>query len=310
MEYLLQRLTLRNLRLIRAIAGCGQLSLAAQQLSMTQPAASRSLGEIENLIGDALFLRHPGGMEPTPLGEVLIRHTYAVLGQLENALGEVEAFRQGTSGTVRVGAVTGSAVRFVVPAIQKLKAQSRSATISVDVAPSEELLMGIAGGEFDIALCRPSAEGVTSDLQIDRGRVEVLRVVARADHPLQDKKKVSFADLQDLTWVIQRAGLPIRDTVTQAFINRNLTPPSDTVDTPSLLMALSYLESSNAVAAITEEVADLVATDLGKWRVLAIEEDVVMSPYSLLVKRSGLMNPICMRLHALLRAELLPNEAT
>lgn len=309
MNHLLQRLSLRNLRLIRAIAESGQLSLAADKLGVTQPAASRSLGDLERLIGDPLFTRHPGGMEPTPLGDVFIRHTNTVLSQLEQALEDVNSFRNGTSGTVRVGAVTGPAVRFVVPAVQKLKSDSRNTRVSVDVAPSFELMTGIANGEYDIALCRPFAEKLLGDISVEPGRVEVLRVVARAGHPLHRRSEVGFSDLQELTWVIQRGGMPIRDAVTEAFASRGLNPPLDTVDTPSLLMALSYLENSDAVAAMTEEVADLIRSSKGPWQALPMADDLVLSPYSLVARRASLMNPICLRLHGLLRHELAQAEA-
>ena len=47
----LHHLQLRHFRLVQAIAATGQLSLAADRLAMTQPAASRSLGEAEAMVG-------------------------------------------------------------------------------------------------------------------------------------------------------------------------------------------------------------------------------------------------------------------
>lgn len=304
MKHLLQRINLRDLRLIRAIARSGQLSLAAEQLGLTQPAASRSLGKLEKLIGDPIFSRHPGGMEPTPLGEVFVRHSHAVLSQLEYALEDVDSFRHGASGTVRIGAVTGPAVRFVSPAIQNLKRMSQSARVSVDVAPSADLVDGLANGEYDIVLCRPTNSDLPQDLDVEAGRVEVLSVVARAGHSLHDLTSVDFADLQNTTWVIQRPGMPIRDAVALAFTSRGLNPPTDTVNTASLLLALSYLATSDAVAAMTEEVAELVAPEGGALRPLPMKEDVILSPYSLLARRTALLNPVCRRLHALIRNEL------
>ena len=47
----INRIRLRDFRLILAIRDRGQLALAAQELGMTQPAASRRLSEIEKAIG-------------------------------------------------------------------------------------------------------------------------------------------------------------------------------------------------------------------------------------------------------------------
>ena len=69
MSNLAHRLQLRDLRLIEAISATGQLALAAERLSMTQPAASRLLAAIEKTIGSRIFTRHPKGMTPTAVGD-------------------------------------------------------------------------------------------------------------------------------------------------------------------------------------------------------------------------------------------------
>ncbi|MFD1807155.1 LysR family transcriptional regulator [Gemmobacter lanyuensis] len=124
-----------QLRLIQAIADHGQLQLAAAAVSMTQPAASRMLAEIERAVGAALFLRQPKGMEPTDIGAVVVRRAQAMLRELRSMSAEVRALREGYGGAVRVGAVTGPAVGYLVPAIREIKRQSPAAEITVDVLP-------------------------------------------------------------------------------------------------------------------------------------------------------------------------------
>ena len=82
MHNLAKRLQLRDFRLIQAIAETGQLALAAERLSITQPAASRMLAGMESLIGVSLFTRHPKGMTPTPIGETLARNANGLLRSL------------------------------------------------------------------------------------------------------------------------------------------------------------------------------------------------------------------------------------
>ena len=43
-----------------------RVSTAATSLGLSQPAASNALRRLRQLLGDALFLRTPHGMEPTP----------------------------------------------------------------------------------------------------------------------------------------------------------------------------------------------------------------------------------------------------
>ena len=101
-QSLASRLTLKHLRLIAAVAEHRQLSLAAHALSLTQPAASRLLAEIEALVGAPLFERHPRGMEPTPMGAGLAQRARTIIEALADAADEAEQLRFGRGG-VRKG---------------------------------------------------------------------------------------------------------------------------------------------------------------------------------------------------------------
>lgn len=305
MEILINRLQLRHLRLVHAIAESGQISLAAGRLALTQPAASRTLAEVERLVGEALFERHPKGMLPTPIGEVVVRHAGTLLRGLDATVADVDAFRLGRAGVVRVGAVTGPAVSYVVPAVQRLKLEARLAEVSVDVAPSVELMAGLLRGDYDLVLCRVPPDVDPRLLHILRGRVEEIRFLTRAGHPLAQRRRLTFADLVDVGWVIQGTGMPIRAAVEQAFINRDLPVPRDTINTASLLVSLSYLQNSDAVAAISKEVVELlVATRMAGWATLDMSETLILSPYHVIRSRERPLTPVCARLLDLLLAEM------
>jgi len=305
MEPLLSRLQLRHIRLVHAIAECGQISLAAARLSLTQPAASRTLAEIERLIGEALFERHPKGMIPTPIGEVMARHAGTLMGDLDATAADVDAYRHGQAGVIRVGAVTGPAVSYVVPAVQRLKRDARLAEISLDVAPSVELMAGLLRGDYDLVLCRVPPDVDPRLLDIMRGRVEEIGILTRAGHPLLRQRGIIFAQLTDMSWVIQSTGMPIRAAVEQAFINRNLPVPRDTINTASLLVALSYLRNTEAVAAISKEVVELlVETGAEGWATLDMSETVILSPYHVIRLKGRPMTPVCALLLDLILAEM------
>lgn len=305
METLHSRLQLRHVRLIHAIAETGQLSIAAERLSITQPAASRTLAEIERVLGAALFDRQPKGMVPTDLGRVLIRHAAAIIGEFDSTLHDLDAFRSGRAGAVWIGAVTGPAVSLVVPAIQRLKRDSPMAEIQVDVAPSVDLLAGLVRGDYDFVLARRPPDVDARQLSITPGKVEEIRILARADHPLLHRTGLRLVDLAELEWVIQSAGMPIREAVEQAFTNRTIAVPENTVNTASLLLTLSYLHTSDAIAAVTKEVVELLrATGTGGWATVDLRDEIVLSPYHMMRLKDRTMSPICARLEALLAADL------
>ena len=76
---LLLRLRTRQLLLLTALDAHRNLGRAAQAMSMSQPAATKLLQQLEDTLAVALFNRLARGMEPTAYGEVLIRYAKRVL---------------------------------------------------------------------------------------------------------------------------------------------------------------------------------------------------------------------------------------
>lgn len=95
MKFLESRLTLRNLRLVDAVAREGNLVRAAQSLNMTQSAATKALQEIEAVAGVELFERTNRGTLPTAYGETLAAHARIVLAQLRHAEQALRILRMG-----------------------------------------------------------------------------------------------------------------------------------------------------------------------------------------------------------------------
>ena len=100
------RLKTRQLMLLTAICDEGNIHRAAEVLNMSQPAASKLLKDLEDMLGVALFDRQPRGMRPNWYGETMIRHARIALSSLREAGQEVDALKTGLSGHVSLGAIT------------------------------------------------------------------------------------------------------------------------------------------------------------------------------------------------------------
>ena len=100
------RLKTRQLLLLVALAEEGNIHRAAQVLSMSQPAASKLLKDLEDVLEVSLFERLPRGMRPTWYGETMIRHARVALASLNQAHDELQAAKSGQFGQVSIGAIT------------------------------------------------------------------------------------------------------------------------------------------------------------------------------------------------------------
>jgi DNA-binding transcriptional LysR family regulator len=294
------QLHLKHLRLIAAIAEHRQVSLAADALGMTQPAASRTLAEAEARVGVPLFERHPKGMLPTNAGEGLARRARNILDELTDAADEVERLRLGRGGIVRIGTVTGAAVGYVVPAIRALKEQSPEAEVHVDVANSEELIGGLLALRHDMILGRVPMRMAPAGLSMQRARGERVQIVASAGHAAAARDAVSLADLVGAEWVMQGPGAPIRRAVEDAFLNLGAPLPRNVTNTASLLMALAQLRNPVVVTPVSQEVAHLLTAGRSDLVILPVQEPILVAPYSLITLRDRRLSPVAVRCHDLL----------
>lgn len=300
MQHLINRLQWRHLRLLNAINDLGQLSAAAERLSITQPAASRMLADVESMVEQPLFFRNAKGMTPTPIGEVLIRHTVSLLRGLTATANEVDAFGAGKTGSVRVGSVTGAAVAYVVTSVQKLKDDASGADINISVAPSDTLIQGLLNGEFDFVLSRVPAPHDRRQFDFMHGRSETVQFLVRPEHPLLAVKNRRLEHLRDYPWVIQGPGTPMREAVEQAFIERTIPLPDEIVNTTSLLVMIAYLQTSDAISPISSEVADLLlSSKAGGMAIVQFIDAITIEPYHLIQKKDQVASPLASRLRDL-----------
>jgi DNA-binding transcriptional LysR family regulator len=297
MQNLIAHLTLRHYRLLHCIADRGQLSLAAEDMAMTQPAASRMLSQIEDLIGQPIFHRHPKGMTPTLIGEVLIRRAKVLLSDLDDTAQELAAVQAGTRGTVRVGAVTGAAVSYVVPAVEELTREIDHSDIRIDVSSSDELMSGLVAGHYDFVLARVPPHLDARDFEITRGRIEEIRFLVRAGHPLAERENLEVTDLSGYGWVIQAPGTPMRQAVEDTWLASDVVPPSTIITTTSLLVMLASLRTSDLLAPMTHEVMSFVDTAAGAALVpLSLRQTIIVSPYHLIRRKGREMAPLAQKL--------------
>jgi DNA-binding transcriptional LysR family regulator len=288
---LTRRLKPMHLRLIVRIAETGKLQIAADASAVSQPAASRLLAEIESQVGATLFIRHPKGMVPTAVGEAFVRHARAILVEFDSLVADVRGIEAGEAGEVRVGSVSGPAVAYLVPALRRVKRQAPEVEATFEVGPSTELVRGLAEGRFDFVIARLPAGHDSRELHVHPVRGEVVKLLARAAHPLAGRPNIGLADLAHHEWVIQERGSPIRQAVEEAFHAGAVAIPTDITNTSSLLVVLAILARSDAVAPQSQEVAEMLVRGGhgAELAILDLDRPIAVAPCFVIHKRTRQM---------------------
>lgn len=305
-----KRLKINDLRLISAIAKHGQISIAADELSISQPSASRTLSDIETGLGAAIFIRHPKGMNLTEIGQSITVHADNMLAGMQDLSREIEELKLGRKGIVRVGSVTGPAIRYVVPAVQRLKELSPLSEIHIEVSSSSALMKELVQENLDFVFCRLPALYQPQNFDVISAETEQVELVVHKSHPLANNAQVGLDELIDFDWIIQPRGAPIREAVEAAFHQNNTTLPRNITNTTSLLVMMAMLTNSDGIAPMSQELSHLlcgkrISTDLTTLKITA---KIEVSPYYLISMRTRAFSPIIRQLKNLVLDEIAQDQ--
>lgn len=299
-QRILRGLKLSHLRLVAELKATGNLTAAAERLGMTQPAASRMLARIEELIGHPVHERVGRALCLTPAGEALARRAERVVLELVDASRDVSEAAEGATGSIRVGSVTGPALSHLLPAVRFLRQRSPEVSVEVVVATSDTLCEQVLGGRLDFALGRVPA-ALQSHFEIEIIGEEPLGLLVRRGHPLLGRKEIAIADLLALDWVMSEDETLLARTVTRWLSNTGNRLPRRWVSTSSFLFTLALLKESDAVAPLARPVIRNFTAGRGMPFVpVPFEMGVAVEAYGLFRRNGAALPPASERLARLI----------
>ena len=146
-------LDLNLLRLFDAVWRTRSVSLAAQQLGMSQPAASQGLARLRAVLGDALFERSGVGVRPTPRADRLAQAVQLALGTIEDALNASQLFDpQRSARVLRVHLSDIGEARFLPELVLALQHHAPGMRLEAMPLPHDKIGPALDNGQLDLAI--------------------------------------------------------------------------------------------------------------------------------------------------------------
>ncbi|MCC2960580.1 LysR family transcriptional regulator [Massilia sp. IC2-278] len=288
--FLKARLKTRQLLLLIALDDYRNIHRAAEELHMTQPAASKQIKDLEEMLDVRLFERLPRGMEPTIYGETMIRHARMALTSLALAHDDLVALKAGLSGQVEVGVIMSPAMALLPRAIARIKEQAPLLRIGVHLEPSNVLLDKLQRGTLDFMIGRILEKEDSSGLVYEELTEEPACAVVRPGHALLEAKDLRLEDIADRPWILPPPGSILRHRFDMMFRRAGLQPPANVVDTTALLLVTTLLQQTDSLHVMPLEVAQYYAS-LNVMRVLPIELPCKMDAFGIIRQQDHLLSP-------------------
>ncbi len=207
------RYSLRQLEVFVAIAHQQNLTRAADELAMSQSAASSSLKDLESQFGLQLFDRIGKRLQLNEQGRLLRPQAEALLAQARDF--EQSLLQHADAGPLNVGATLSIGNYLAVGLMAEYMERYPQASLQLDVANTRHIVDRVLNYELDVGLIE--GELNHPDLDMIPWRRDELAVFCHPAHPLAAQGTVSDSELRQTRWILREAGSGTRQAFDRAM---------------------------------------------------------------------------------------------
>ena len=151
-EIKLGNVNLEYYRLFYEVAKRGSLTRAASHLSISQPAVSQSLKQLEDTLSCKLFIRASKGIKLTKEGELLFPYAEQICAQADMGEKKLAQILNLENGEIRIGASDMTLQFFLLPYLERFHERYPAIQVKVSNAPTPETLDFLRTGNIDFGI--------------------------------------------------------------------------------------------------------------------------------------------------------------
>lgn len=281
-------LRLRHLRCFLETARLGSLSAAAQALGVSQPAASKTIRELERILGKPLFDRTKRRLTLTPVGRSFQEHAGAALIELKRAQDLVRGTPD-QAKRVAVGALPTASTELMPRAALAFRSARPDCLLRVSTGPNWLLMSQLREGALDMVVGRMASIGVMEGLTFRQLYSEPIEAIVRPDHPLlaqvDPTQNIGAYDL-----MLPPSGAVIAPVVRAYLSGLGTTALRPAFENVSLAFGRKVVQNSDTIWFISRGVIQNELED-GSLIALPLPGALLGGPVGVSMRETGVMSP-------------------
>lgn len=243
-------MTLRHLEIFIQVYRTRNITHAAEELHMTQPAVTRAVQELERYYDVRLFERMHRRLYPTPAAQQLYPQALHLLDNFARI--ETDLHSQGTAGPLRVGATVTLGALVLPGLVRRFSDAHPSTAVTVTVANGGTIAAELCDNRLDLALLEGQVP--TPELQAEAIGGDRLCALFAPTDPLASQPQLTLEQLSACPLLVREEGSTARTILntTMALYDLPLRPAWESVSSDALLLAAAQ---GLGVAVLPEEAA-------------------------------------------------------
>lgn len=235
----------------------GSIRAAAQQVSLSQPALTAAIQQLEEELGAPLLVRSKRGAAFTEFGRAFLPRARLILAEGRRAREEIDQLRGRWEGRVVFSASPAVALSLLPRALPRFRAQHPQVAITVRDGLYPGIAPGLREGSLDFALTPVHRLELEPDLVAEPLFVTDIVIACRRGHPLQDATRL--AELAGCDWVFSSAPRGPGAMIEEAFGAAGLGTPRAGLTCESFLALPGIVAHSDDMATIPRLLFELNA---------------------------------------------------
>jgi DNA-binding transcriptional LysR family regulator len=191
-----------HLRYAVVAADEGSFRRAAEILLVRQSTLSRSIRQLENVIGISIFDRSSAGVSATPSGASFLIHARSVMEQLDTLLKTSRRIGRGETDRLSIGFYTSLSSGNLLAAVVDFRQRFPDIALGMTEKSRTHLMTALRNGTLDVAI-------VTGEVLLGDGDIlplwsERTLIALPEGHPLADRKTIYWTDLRGETVLLSQ----------------------------------------------------------------------------------------------------------
>lgn len=283
-----RRIKYRHIECFLEVCRQKSLKVASERLALSQPAVSKTLKELEDILKVTLLTRSRAGVALTREGEVFFHFAQTSLAALQQAVNQMQTVQQQGRRRLSVGALPSVAVSLMPEATREFTRLAPDVTLRIFDGPHRYLIDQLRSGDIDLAIGRLGTADLMQGVSFTQLYTEVVAFVVRPGHPILSRPEL--ARIADYPVVFPSEGSVIRPLVESYLIAQGVGEIPVRVETVSGAFGRVYTAQSDAVWIISSGV---VANELAEGRLIRLpfDTDVTAGPVGLMARPDTLPLP-------------------
>ena len=253
------RIKFRHLQTFVEIARQKSVMRAAAILHVSQPAVTKTVRELEEVLSVSLFERDGRGIKLSRYGEIFLKHAGATMTALRQAVDSVSQDAAKSGIPVRIGALPTVSVSVMPQVMLSFLKEDTGSTVKIVTGENAVLLEQLRVGDLDLVVGRLAAPEKMIGFSFEHLYSERVRFVVRVGHPLLKENTSVFERLHEFPVLTPTRNSVIGPVVDQFLLAHGVAPLPTPIETVSDAFGRAFLRISDAIWIISEGV---VAADI------------------------------------------------